>query len=75
MFEPTGNCTLRSGHGRDVLMFKITVDQQKNKTWSVHMILEWNALPFSLRSLNRLSDFKTKLKTHYFQMAFPDYCD
>jgi hypothetical protein len=74
MFEATGNCTLRTGHGRDALMFKITVNQCKNKTWIVHMIQEWNALPFSLRSLVSLLVFKAKLKSHYFKLAFPDYC-
>ena len=73
LFKATGNYTLRPGHGRDPLMFKSTVDQCKNKTWNVYMILEWNALPLNLRSLDSLSTFKSKLKTHYFKLAFPDY--
>ena len=73
MFEPTGNVTLRPGYGRDALMFNCNLEQCKNKTWIVHMILEWNALPLSIRSSETLVDFKTKLKSHYFKQAFPDY--
>ena len=34
--------------------------------------LIWNELPFSIRSLTSLPDFKSQLKTHYFNMAFKD---
>ena len=30
----------------------------------------WNALPYEIRSLKNLQIFKTKLKTHYFKIAF-----
>ena len=32
----------------------------------------WNCLPYSLRCLNDISVFKSRLKTHYFGLAFPD---
>ena len=34
--------------------------------------LIWNELPFSIRSLTSLPDFKSQLKTHYFNIAFKD---
>ena len=34
--------------------------------------LIWNELPFSIRSLTSLSEFKSQLKTHYFNIAFKD---
>ena len=32
--------------------------------------LIWNELPFSIRSLTSLAEFKSSLKTHYFNKAF-----
>ena len=31
----------------------------------------WNALPANIRGINDYGDFKKKLKTHYFGIAFP----
>ena len=30
----------------------------------------WNELPFSIRSLTSVAEFKSSLKTHYFDQAF-----
>ena len=30
----------------------------------------WNQLPYEVRSMSELSLFKSKLKTHYFKIAF-----
>ena len=35
----------------------------------------WNNLPFYIRETSNISLFKTKLKTHYFHMAFADVPD
>ena len=35
------------------------------------MIRNWNSLPYDIRSLTSLDTFKSKLKTFYFNAAFP----
>ena len=42
------------------------------RSFYVQAPILWNALPFELRTLNSLSIFKSKLKTHYFRLAFSD---
>ena len=32
----------------------------------------WNELPYRLRSLSSINEFKSGLKTHYFNVAFKD---
>ena len=34
------------------------------------MCVEWNKLPYTLRTICSLNEFKTSLKTHYFNIAF-----
>ena len=41
-----------------------------NRTIQYTMINNWNELPYNIRCLSSLDDFKTKLKTHYFSIAF-----
>ena len=42
----------------------------QRKTLQYTMIKNWNELPYDIRCLASLNDFKTKLKTHYFNHAF-----
>ena len=32
----------------------------------------WNSLPYTLRCLSDINLFKTRLKTHFFELAFPN---
>ena len=41
-----------------------------NRTIQYTMTNNWNELPYNIRCLSSLDDFKTKLKTHYFSIAF-----
>ena len=42
----------------------------QRKTLQYTMIKHWNELPYDIRCLPSLNNFKTKLKTHYFNLAF-----
>ena len=70
MFQPTCNKTLRHGTGRDELMFCSDVNTYRSSTWISKVIIEWNGLPLEVRSSKSLEIFKSKLKTHYFKLAF-----
>ena len=50
--------------------FAVVKTNHPCKTLSYVMCKQWNALPFSIRSLTVLKDFKTALKTYYFEIAF-----
>ena len=41
-----------------------------SKTIQYTMINNWNALPYDIRCLTSLNEFKSKLKTYYFNYAF-----
>ena len=40
------------------------------RQFSYHAPTMWNALPYDIRSCNSTTEFKTKLKTHYFRQVF-----
>ena len=42
----------------------------QRETLQYTMIKHWNELPYDIRCLPSLDNFKTKLKTHYFNLAF-----
>jgi hypothetical protein len=63
----------RKGCGRDDLMFECSLSLVKSATWVSKMVSEWNQLPVELRSLKDVELFKSKLKTHYFKLAFDNY--
>jgi hypothetical protein len=69
-FEPTCNKYLRPGSGRDKWMFENNIAVQKSSTFISKMITVWNELPLTLRQFENFSTFKSKLKTHYFTLAF-----
>ena len=60
----------RLGCGRDNDMFYCDLYMVKNSTWISKMVFEWNQLPIDLRCLKEIEQFKPKLKSHYFQLAF-----
>ena len=43
----------------------------RRKTFRVSSPSVWNLLPYDMRCLTSLNEFKTKLKTFYFSCAFP----
>ena len=53
---------------RDALLLKIP--SKKEKTIHYQMCYHWNSLQSDIRLSQTLSQFKTKLKTHYFNEAF-----
>ena len=67
-FEPSTSISLRIGPGRDTSMFQL--DLSKRETIYSKLKSEWNKLPYDLRMSDNLNLFKTKLKTHFFLMAF-----
>ena len=67
-FEPSTSISLRIGPGRDTSMFQL--DLSKRETIYSKLKSEWNKLPYDLRMSNNLNLFKTKLKSHFFSMAF-----
>ena len=73
MFQPISDRPVRPGCGRDEFMFESNVEMHKNSTIISSLVLEWNKLPYQLRCLEDLEVFKNKLKTHYFNEAFPNF--
>ena len=71
MFQPTTNINLRVGQGRDEFMFKFPPIKNQSNSLLTNLILNWNGLPYSIRAIENLSNFKTKLKTHLFKKAYP----
>lgn len=49
---------------------KVMESTNKN-TLQHYMINAWNDLPYDIRSTVSINNFKTKLKTHYFDFAYP----
>ena len=71
MFQPTTLINLRAGQGRDSFMFKYPPLKSQNNSLFNKLISSWNSLPYNIRTLTTLGRFKTKLKTHLFQKAYP----
>ena len=61
---------LRSGSGRDELMFQCSLSTHKSKNIIDLMKIEWNKLPFALRQSETPKLFEIGLKTHFFKIAF-----
>ena len=62
----------------DMLLLETTNKLNYNKSASIFShssVTVWNNLPFEIRETSNISLFKTKLKTHYFHMAFADVPD
>ena len=51
--------------------FLIAQQTTNENTVQYAMIKHWNNLPYDVRSLTSLDVFKNKLKTFYFNVAFP----
>ena len=73
MFEPTTTTTLREGYGRDKSMFKLPAIKQQNRCIFSKLILNWNIIPYSVRIITSLPLFKSRLKTHLFKQAYPQF--
>ena len=73
MFDPTCNMELRQTSGRDSLMFKETLQENKTLTLSSKLKKEWNNLPLEIRKLKTLNSFKSNLKTLFFRQAFAEF--
>ena len=43
---------------------------KSNKTLRYHLINNWNSLPYELRSIPTVEQFKTSLKIFYFRLAY-----
>ena len=72
-FRPNTQISLRIGSGRDTTMFKQLPNFLNNKLLFCKLIEKWNKLPISLRIIESISEFKTKLKSHYIRLAFPEF--
>ena len=62
----------------DLLLLEKTSQLNYNKSESIFShasVTVWNDLPLDIRESSSISSFKTKLKTHYFNMAFIDVPD
>ena len=70
LYSPTTSINLRPTSGRDSLML---VANHESETVFTKMASEWNALPYSLRSISAIPEFKTALKTYLFQKAYSQY--
>ena len=71
LFEPTTSTILRVGYGRDKFMFKPHTIKQQNRSIFSKLILNWNSLPYHIRTVKSLAIFKNNLKTHLFKQAYP----
>ena len=62
----------------DMLLLETTSQLNYNKSASIFShssVTVWNNLPFDIQETSNILLFKTKLKTHYFHMAFADVPD
>ena len=71
MFRPTTPINLRIGQGRDGYMLEYPSIKFESKSLFSKLIFHWNRLPYEIRILNSISNFKSKLKTHLFKLAYP----
>ena len=61
-----------------LLLLEKTSQLNYNKSESIFshtLVTVWNDLPLDTQESSSISSFKTKLKTHYFNMAFIDVPD
>ena len=70
LFCPTTAINLRTGCGRDQLMFRPISERHTKDSIFDKLVIEWNSLPLSIRSCHILTLFKEKLKTFLFKDAF-----
>ena len=73
LYQRNEDPNLRPSTGRDNLLIKINLEQQKKNTLFTKIINEWNSLPFELRNNVELNGFKRDLKTYLFRIAFKDF--
>ena len=73
MFQPTTAINLRWAHGRDQFMFKLPPMTHQRNLPIYNLITNWNALPYQIRTIDKLGKFKTMLKTHLFSKAYPQF--
>ena len=66
---------LRSYDDNLLLKRKYTHYVKCESAFSVAAPKIWNELPYSLRSCNNVNNFKSNLKTYYFNIAFSDTPD
>ena len=69
-FVPTTPLNLRIGSGRDSMMFAMEKHPRDRDTIDDKIKKTWNNLPLQLRQEKNLTSFKSKLKKHFFTMAF-----
>ena len=71
-FVRTTTSNLRDNSGRDNYMFHTTLEDHRRNTLINQIKINWNSLPLQIRQFQRhqLIQFKTKLKTHLFQIAY-----
>ena len=74
-FQPRCDKPKRQGCGRDEFMFDCNLSLMKSKTWLSKMVCEWNLLPLALRLSKNIEQFKSRLKAHYFELAFEKFVD
>ena len=72
MFQPTTKINLRDHYGRDEFMFKFPPFNENNTLLS-QLILNWNALPYNIRTVESLEKFKVRLKTYFYRKAYPQH--
>ena len=70
-YTPTTPFELRTGPGRDTLMlFPAEMKTFPNASIFSKIMQHWNKLPFNIRVLDCQVQFKKRLKTYLFQIAF-----
>ena len=73
LFKPTTTINLRDARGRDIHMLKYPEMKFENQSLYSKLAFHWNRLPFSIRTIQSLGEFKSKLKTHLFKIAYPQF--
>ena len=74
IFEPTTSINLRIGQGRDNHMLRYPSMKFENKSLLSKLTFHWNRLPYNMRVIQSISNFKSQLKTHLFKKAYPQLC-
>ena len=69
-YIPSSSMNLRIGPGRDTFMFEFSTSDRRRPTILNKFKQEWNALPLTIRTTPTIENFKIKLKTHFFRIAF-----
>ena len=65
------NRNLRSSSQRMILPPKCKLKTGGERTFSFQSAKTWNALPLAVTRCQKLSSFKSNLKTYYFKKSFP----